>query len=100
MKQARLQRWKKTWLGRALCRVAGEEKGAVMMEYVIVAVLIAGACVVAVAMFGKTIVGMFDTAAKGATADHTGAEETLGTTRTTQGTDADKASKYHDSMHK
>ena len=100
MKQTRLQRWKKTWLGRALCRVAGEEKGAVMMEYVIVAVLIAGACVVAVAMFGKTIVGMFDTAAKGATADHSGAKTTLDTTRTTQGTDAGEASKYHDSMHK
>jgi len=100
MKQTRLQRWKKTWLGRALCRVAGEEKGAVMMEYVIVAVLIAGACVVAVAMFGKTIVGMFDTAAKGATGDHSGAQQTLQQTQQTQGTDAQQASQYHDSMHK
>ena len=100
MKQTRLQRWKKTWLGKALCRIAGEEKGAVMMEYVIVAVLIAGACVVAVAMFGKTIVGMFDTAAKGATADHSGAKTTLDATRTTQKSEADAASKYHDDMHK
>ena len=100
MKKTRLQRWKKTWLGRALCRVAGEEKGAVMMEYVIVAVLIAGACVVAVAMFGKTIVGMFDTAAKGTTGDHSGAKESLDTTREIQGTKATEASEYHDSMHK
>ena len=100
MRQTSLQRWKKSWLGKALRRIAGEEKGAVMMEYVIVAVLIAGACVVAVAMFGKTIVGMFDTAAKGATADHSGAQTTLNTTRQTQGTDAQNASQYHDSMHK
>ena len=100
MKQTRLQRWKKTWLGRALCRVAGEEKGAVMMEYVIVAVLIAGACVVAVAMFGRTIVGMFDTAAKGASTDHSGAKDKLEEIREVQADNASEASGYHDGMHK
>ena len=87
-------------VGKSSLPGCGEEKGAVMMEYVIVAVLIAGACVVAVAMFGKTIVGMFDTAAKGATGDHSGAQQTLQQTQQTQGTDAQQASQYHDSMHK
>ncbi len=87
-------------MGKTLCRVFGEEKGAVMMEYVIVAVLIAGACVVAVAMFGKTIVGMFDVAAKGATTDHSGAGDSLTKTRGTQTADAKIASDFHDGMHK
>lgn len=95
-----IARAKRTWFGRMLCRLLGDDKGAVMMEYVILAVLIAAAAVVAVAMFGKTIVGMFDSAAKGATGDHTGAKQAQDDTRTTQGTDATAAKSYHDSMHK
>ena len=59
-----IERAKKTLLGRMVCRLAGDEKGAVMMEYVIVAVLIAAACVVAVAFFGKTIMQQFSAAAR------------------------------------
>lgn len=87
-------------LDRTLRRVFGDERGGVMMEYVILAVLIAAAVVVAVAMFGKTLVGMFDVAAKGATGSHTAAQQTLGQVKQTQQTDADSAKKYHDSMHK
>ena len=100
MTSIRLNRWKKSAAGKMLCRLAGEEKGAVMMEYVIVAVLIAAACVVAVAMFGKTIVGMFDVAAKGASGDHSGAKTSLDQTQQTQSSDASEASEFHDSMHK
>ena len=100
MKSRRLAKWKQTAAGKILCRMLGEEKGAVMMEYVIVAVLIAAACVVAVAMFGKTIVGMFDVAAKGASGDHSGAKTSLDQTQQTQSQDASKASEFHDSMHK
>ena len=57
-------RAKKSLIGRGLCKLAGDQTGAVMMEYVIVAVLIAAACVVAVALFGKTIKTQFSTAAK------------------------------------
>lgn len=96
----RLSKRQNSALAKALRRLFGEEKGAVMMEYVIVAVLIAAACVVAVAMFGKTIVGMFDVAAKGATGDHSGAKTALDTTQQTQDSDASKASEFHDSMHK
>ncbi len=97
--QVMVQRAKRTVLGRLLCRLAGDKTGAVMMEYVILAVLIAAAAVVAVAMFGRTIVGMFDTAGKGATADHTGARQAQEATRAQQDADAQAARDYHDSMH-
>ena len=84
---------------RVLRRIFGDEVGGVMMEYVILAVLIAAAVVVAVAMFGRTLVGMFDVAGKGATARHTEAKTKLQETRDTQDKDADKAKQYHDSMH-
>ena len=97
--KTRLVRMKQSRLGRVMMRLLGEERGAVMMEYVILAVLIAAAAVVAVAMFGKTIVGMFDTAGKGATGDHTGAKQALEETRSVQEQDAGDAKDYHDSMH-
>ncbi|MBQ9502026.1 MAG: hypothetical protein IJU70_07720 [Lentisphaeria bacterium] len=100
MKSMKYSRLKNSLSGKVLRRLLGEEKGAVMMEYVIVAVLIAAACVVAVAMFGKTIVGMFDVAGKGATGDHSGAKTSLDKTQQTQTQDASKASEFHDSMHK
>ena len=40
--------------GRVLKRIVGEETGAVLMEYVILAVMIAAAAVVAVIYFGQT----------------------------------------------
>ena len=91
--------WNRNRTKRILCRLMGDRAGGVMMEYVILAVLIAAAVVVAVAMFGKTLVGMFDTAAKGATADHTGAKQAQDATRTEQGQKAQEAAQYHDSMH-
>ncbi|MFA7173849.1 MAG: hypothetical protein WC340_10635 [Kiritimatiellia bacterium] len=77
----------------------GDRAGGVMMEYVILAVLIVAAVVVvAVAMFGKTIAGMFDTVGKGATTRHTEAKATLDKTRNTQDADAKAAEQYHGSM--
>ena len=63
------QKMKKSVLGRAFCRLVGEDRGAVMMEYVIVAVLIAAAVAAAVAYFGQDLVGMFGVAGKAATGD-------------------------------
>lgn len=42
-------------LGRVLRRLVGEEAGAVMMEYVIVAVLVAAAAVVGIIYFSRTM---------------------------------------------
>ena len=100
MKRSRFGVRKNSFLRKVFVRLLGEEKGAVMMEYVIVAVLIAAACVVAVAMFGKTIVGMFNVAGKGASAQHTEAKSALDTTQSDQESGAKESSEYHDSMHK
>lgn len=99
LKKMSIARAKKHLLGKVLCRLFGDEKGAVMMEYVIVAVLIAAACVVAVAMFGRTIVGMFSVAAKGATGDSREAKNTQDVVREDQVTNAETAGGYHDGMH-
>ena len=70
MNRAKLKkRMKRSVLGRAFCRLVGEDRGAVMMEYVIVAVLIAAAVAAAVAYFGQDIADMFGVAGKAATGD-------------------------------
>ena len=70
-----VERAKKTVIGRVICRIAGEETGAVMMEYVIVAVLIAAAVAVGAWFFGKDIMNMFGTAGRAATGDDDGGRE-------------------------
>ena len=69
-----VERAKKSFLGRIVCRVMGEEKGAVMMEYVIVATLIAAAVAVAVWFFGADIANALGFAGKAAIGDNTGSE--------------------------
>ncbi|MDD4017580.1 MAG: hypothetical protein PHV28_06505 [Kiritimatiellae bacterium] len=95
-----MKNWSRSRTKKVLCRLLGDRAGGVMMEYVILAVLIAAAVVVAVAMFGKTLVGMFDVAAKGATADHSGAKSAQTQTQSEQKSKATQAKQYHDSMHK
>lgn len=61
MKKGMFMKAKNSFLGRALRRLAGEEKGTVMMEYIVIALLIAAAAVVAVGVFGSMASGMFAT---------------------------------------
>ena len=68
-----VERMKKSKIGRIICRLFGEERGAIMMEYVIVAVLIAAAAVAAVSYFGKDIVARFGVAGAAARGDSQGA---------------------------
>jgi len=94
-----MKRWKNSRIHKVVCRLMGDKAGGVMMEYVILAVLIAAAVVVAVAMFGKTLVGMFNVAAKGATTQEKAANTTLKSVRDAQKDNASSARDYHDSMH-
>lgn len=48
--------------GRIICRLLGEETGATMMEYVILAVMIAAAVTAAAIYFGNTAKNQFDVA--------------------------------------
>ena len=55
------QRWAKNSLcGRIICRLLGEEKGAVAMEYIVIALLVAAAVVGLVMVFSGNLRNMFD----------------------------------------
>lgn len=73
---------------------------AVQMEYVILAVLIAAAAVVAVVVFGRSVVSGMIAAGDGASLQHTEAATDLEMRRNDRDSDAQKAKSYHDSMHK
>ena len=47
-----------------LCRILGDDKGAVAMEYVVIALLVAAAVVGLVMVFGKNIAQMFGATTK------------------------------------
>lgn len=57
----RIARAKRTAFGRFLCRLAGENTGAVMMEYVVLGVLVIAAVVGLVVAFGDTLGEAFKT---------------------------------------
>lgn len=52
---------KQTRFGRMLCRLFGDERGAVMMEYVVLGVLLVAGVVAIVVTFGDELQGMFAT---------------------------------------
>ena len=58
MKKYRMNRMMKKWYGRLICRVLGEEKGAVAMEYIVIALLVAAAVVALVMVFGGNLRNM------------------------------------------
>ena len=60
MKSMYFNRAKKSLCGRMLRRLLGEEKGAVAMEYVVIALLVAAAVVGLVMVFGGNLRNMFD----------------------------------------
>lgn len=82
-----------------LCRLAGDRAGGVTMEYVVLAVIIAAAVVVAVVTFGRSIVTMFITAGQGASGQHTAAKADLDMRAGDRQDDANKSKQYHDDMH-
>jgi len=75
------------------------QRGAVMMEYVIVGLLIAVACVLGVVMFSRSILYAFDSGARGATADSNATKKSQEAYRQQLDQDAKDAKSYHDSMH-
>lgn len=59
-----IERARRTLAGRLICRLLGEQTGAVLMEYVVLGVLLVAAVVVAVMMFGGSIKDAFATMAR------------------------------------
>lgn len=60
MKKIQIRRAKKTLCGRMLCRLMGDECGAVAMEYIVIALLVAAAVVGLVMVFGGNLRNMLD----------------------------------------
>ena len=56
-----MKSWNRSQIKQVLCRLMGDRAGGVMMEYVILAVLVAAAAVVAVMLFGRGIVTSLST---------------------------------------
>lgn len=76
-----------------------DDSGAVMMEYVIIGVLIAVACLLAVVLLSRAIFYGFDTAQLGAAGDSEKAQKAQSEYRGKLEKDANSAGEYHDSMH-
>ena len=64
-----IKRVQKSTFGKAICRLVGEESGQAMMEYVLIAVLIAAACAVALWYFGRSVSNETRVASHGVTGD-------------------------------
>lgn len=64
MNRTRINRMMKKWYGKAICRLIGEEKGAVAMEYIVIALLVAAAVVGLVMVFGGNLRNMLSTTNK------------------------------------
>ena len=79
-KASKIARAKRTRLGRILCRLAGDEAGAVMMEYVVLALLVCAAVVGIVMVFGDSISAMFT-----ATTQTLGGKDSSGVAAKTRG---------------
>jgi Flp pilus assembly pilin Flp len=80
-------------------RTIGNRDGGVMMEYVILAVLIAAAVIVAVITFGRAVGDGFFVAGQAATVREKTAKGTLDAERVRRDNDITASKDYHDSMH-
>ena len=74
-------------------------RGAVMMEYVIVGVLIAVACIFAVVAFSRTIARGWGVSARGATLNTKEALERQKMNQSATDEEGKTAADFHDSMH-
>ena len=57
LKKLRIEKVKRTAMGRFVCRLLGDECGAVAMEYVVIALLVVAAAVGAAVYFGRAMSG-------------------------------------------
>ena len=57
LKKLRIEKAKRTAMGRFVCRLLGDECGAVAMEYVVIALLVVAAAVGAAVYFGRAMSG-------------------------------------------
>ncbi len=73
MKNSMINKMKNSKFGKFLRRIVGEESGQAMMEYVIIAVLVAAACTAAIIYFGRQNANQIAVAIKAVAGDASGA---------------------------
>ena len=98
MKKGMLMKAKNSFLGRALRRLAGEEKGAVMMEYIVIGLLIAAVAVVAVGAFGNAATGLFGVLGNAMRGSTTDARAKLKEVDTAYNTDSAKSNTHQNTI--
>lgn len=91
MKAIKIAKAKSTRFGRMLCRLFGDECGAVMMEYVVVGVLVVAAAVAIVMVFGRSIRQKFHVMVGTLDGDPKAVAEQVAQDRQTNTDDADDA---------
>ena len=84
----------KTLLGRTLRRLAGEEKGAVMMEYVVLGVLLVAAVVGAVIVFSRGTGNACDIMTKTVAGDPNAAKDAAESARTEAGEGTEQSDNF------
>jgi len=86
---------KKSLLGRVTCATLGNRRGGILLEYVVLAVLLTTAIVVAVMYFGKTLRSGMAASAKAVSGQATEAKtEVTDTMRTAAGNTDTKGAEY------
>ena len=98
MKKRNFMKAKNSFLGRVLRRLLGEETGAVMMEYIVVALLIAAVAVVAVSAFGGYASELFGTLGFAMGGKSTAARTSLTNADTTHDKGLNKAKGHVDAV--
>ena len=88
--KAKLQRAKRTRFGRFLCALMGDQCGAVAMEYVVIALLVAAAVVGVVMIFGSRIANMFTQSTKALATEEKGMEALAKEVQDSKATDIER----------
>lgn len=89
-----IKRAKRTLFGRVLCRLVGEQTGAVMMEYVVIGVLVVAAAVAMVQLFGGGIRTQFNAMIEALFGRKDKVESTISTGYSNTAGEAGKAENY------
>jgi Flp pilus assembly pilin Flp len=99
MRKSFLKKATSSFVGRVLRRFLGEEKGAVMMEYIVIGLLIAAAAVIAISAFGQTITQMFASLGASVTGDHATATDVQNTAQSSMKAGATASDAYISNQH-
>ena len=100
MSKKNLMKARNSFLGRVLRRLLGEEKGAVMMEYIVIALLIAAVAVVAIGYFGTSATQLCGALTHAISGQPSAAREAIKSAKTTADTGATQSVEHRSEVQK